>query len=380
MKYAGIYIHIPFCIKKCHYCNFYSITNFSYTENFCNALKKEICFNKDKNFICDSIYFGGGTPTSLKPAYLVDILYTVFENFTIIPDSEITIETNPFTIKKNELLLLKKAGFNRINIGIQSFSDSNLKFLGRIHNSKQAIDAYDTARKSGFENIGIDLIYGIPGQTLKMWFKDIKKACAINPEHISCYMLTFEPKTKIYKDLEAGIYKKPNDEILRTFFLSTIEKLKNAGYMQYEVSNFAKKGFESRHNSKYWFGNIYKGFGPAAHSFDKTHRYWNISDVKEYILKTGNNKSPIQEKETLSKTQKITEAVYLGFRTIQGIDIKNFNTKFKTDFLKNYNQIILDLKKRNLLELKDGFCYLTPEGVILLDSVVGKFLKNEDYL
>ncbi len=372
-NYAGIYIHIPFCIKKCHYCNFYSITDFSLVEKFVRTLKKEIRLNKDKNFICDSIYFGGGTPTCLKAHYLSDILSTVFENFTILPNAEITIEANPFTINEDSLKFLKKAGFNRLNIGIQSFSDVSLRFLGRIHNSYQARDAYDAARRAGFANIGIDLIYGIPHQTIETWLSDIKNAIYIEPEHISCYMLSFEPETELYKGLEAGKYEKLDDELLRTFFLCALQELEKAGYIGYEISNFAKKGFESRHNFKYWLGNIYKGFGPSAHSFDKTWRYWKVSDVNAYIYIINENKNAIEDKELLSKENKIVETVYLGFRTKRGIDIKKFNSDFETDFLKDYEEIILELKKRNLLEVNKGFCYLTPNGMILLDSIAERF-------
>ncbi len=367
MKYGGIYIHVPFCIKKCPYCNFYSVTKLSYINPFIKSVIKEINNRKNKSFIANSIYFGGGTPTLIQPDMIAELISAIRNNFTILPDSEITAEANPGTINKKNLPLLKEAGINRLNIGIQSFNDSVLKTLNRIHTAKEAQTAYYDAKNAGFSNIGIDLIYAVPGQTLKDMIKDFKKAVNLSPEHISGYILTLEPKTAIYSDIMNKVLNKTGEKLQSKMFLSAVRFLKNSGYKQYEISNFAKTDrFRSAHNLKYWVGEAYKGFGPSAHSFDKKKRHWNISDIKKYIEKINRDKTVVKQSETLTTEQKTIEFIYLGLRHA-GIDIKNFNSKFKTNFLANYNKAIIKLTEEKLIKIVSDKCSLTEKGMLFAD-------------
>ncbi|MBW1615980.1 MAG: radical SAM family heme chaperone HemW [Deltaproteobacteria bacterium] len=376
MKYGGIYIHIPFCIKKCPYCNFYSVTELSYINSFFKSVIKEIKSRKDKSFIANSIYFGGGTPTLIQPNIIAELISAVRNNFTILPNSEITAEANPGTINKKNLPLLKKAGINRLNIGVQSFNNSALKILNRIHTVKDAQIAYYDARNAGFSNIGIDLIYAIPGQTLKEMIKDFKKAANMSPEHISGYILTLEHRTPIYSDVMNNVLKKTGEKLQSKMFLSAVRFLKNSGYKQYEISNFAKADqFRSAHNLKYWTGDAYKGFGPSAHSFDKKKRYWNISDIKKYIQRIDNNKTVIEQSETLTTEQKIIEFIYLGLRHL-GIDIKDFNFKFKANFIANYNKALHKLVEEKLIKIDSDKCGLTEKGMLFADYAAKMLISD----
>ncbi|MBW1650019.1 MAG: radical SAM family heme chaperone HemW [Deltaproteobacteria bacterium] len=367
MEYGGIYIHVPFCIRKCPYCNFYSVTELSYINPFFKSVIKEIKSRKEKSFIADSIYFGGGTPTLLQPEITAELISALRDNFTIIHSAEITAEANPGTINKDNLHKLNKAGINRLNIGVQSFNDSVLKILNRIHTAKEAETAYYYAREADFLNIGIDLIYAVSGQSLKDMTKDFKKAVKLAPEHISGYILTLEPKTVMYSEVMNKVLKKTDEDLASKMFLSAVRFLKNSGYRQYEISNFAKADcFRSVHNLKYWSCSAYKGFGPSAHSFDKNKRYWNVSDIKEYIQRIDKEKSVIKQSEILTKEQKIIEFIYLGLRHF-GIDIKDFNFKFKADFIADYSRALFKLTGERLIKIDSDRCRLTEKGMLFAD-------------
>ncbi|MBA3036308.1 MAG: radical SAM family heme chaperone HemW [Desulfobacterium sp.] len=375
---AGIYIHIPFCVNKCPYCDFYSITDHSLKKEFVKALLLEMSLYKSVPPVSDTIYIGGGTPSVLKSKDIGQIIETVFNLFKITPDPEITIEVNPKTISPGSLKGFKQTGINRINIGVQSFSDDNLKFLGRIHSSIEAKEAISWAKNAGFENLGIDLIYGIPGQTEKSWLLDLKTAMQFEPDHISCYTLTYEPKTPIYNHMKSGFFSPMPDYLAGSLFELTSDFLENCGYIHYEISNFSRSiDKKSRHNTKYWSDVPYIGFGPSAHSFDGRQRSWNVRSVKDYIKNIESGLLATEEKEVLSKEQHIIEAILLGLRKKEGINISNFNMKFEINFKEVFKETISDLREKKLIILINEQCRLTKKGTLLLDSICAMFALNE---
>jgi oxygen-independent coproporphyrinogen-3 oxidase len=377
---AGIYLHIPFCIRKCPYCDFYSVTDFSLKKAFINSIKKEMKSSPCLDLCFDTIYIGGGTPSTLDAKDLAGLIETAYSGFKFIDDTEITVEINPGTISLKALKEYRKSGVNRLSIGVQSFNDSNLGFLGRIHSAKDGSFAVDRAQKAGFENIGIDLIYGLPHQTKKSWLLDLKQAVSANPEHISCYMLSFETGTKMENDRKKGCFKPMTQSLTGDLFETTMGFLTSCGYEHYEVSNFARKhgkdrrSFQSRHNRKYWSFTPYLGFGPSAHSFVDPERWWNYPGVKRYINKIEAGKSPVWGKEKLSRQQKIIEMIYLGLRTTRGICIDTFDKKFNTDFKKIFKELIFDLEAKGSIKVSNNRCFLTPKGMLFLDSIASLFI------
>ena len=367
---AGLYIHIPFCLSKCGYCSFYSIKSVNLIPEFIDALNKGIKFYSKSFKSFDTVYLGGGTPSLLTIGQLETIFKTIKKSYKIDPHTEITLEVNPGDVSLEYLQSLRSVGINRLNIGIQSFDDNVLKFLGRRHNSDEAIAAINDSRKSGFDNIGIDLIYGIHDQKISQWKKTIQQALSYAPEHISCYQLSLGEKTPLYKKYSLEDWQLPDEDTELELFFTTAEELENAGYIHYEVSNFARKDkFKSRHNQKYWQHSPYLGLGPAAHSFLGNRRWWNTSAVKTYLKEIAQDKMPVENTETLSAEQLQLEALFLGLRTKTGIDLKLYKTKYCADLLKDKNTIIDALIKNKLVELKNGFLRPTRAGMAVADSL-----------
>ena len=373
MLKAGIYIHIPFCIQKCGYCDFYSVTHMGLKCSFTAALLKEIQLRFRPQAICDTIYLGGGTPSLLDQSATSKILQTIRQYFLITNDAEVTIEVNPATISFNKLCGLYQMGLNRINIGVQSFSDRHLKLLGRIHTVKDAHESISMARKAGFKRLGVDLIYGLPGQTEDMWQKDLKRALSYFPEHISCYMLTYESKTPMDKERQRGAIIPLDEGKVVDLFEFTAEFLCQNGYDHYEISNFARKdpGFDyrSRHNRKYWNGAPYFGFGPAAHSFESPLRAWNPYDLTAYIKTLSQNRLPVAETEELSFSQQRLEAIYLGLRQSCGIDLAAFEKRFKEKPLSADLALLQTLQKEKMVVYDSATLALTVKGMRYLDSI-----------
>jgi len=381
--YAGLYIHIPFCEKKCFYCDFYSVTDRSRISHFLAALKKEMQLASRVSSAFDTLYIGGGTPSVLEADDVARIIGNVFKHFKILPEPEVTVEVNPGTVTLEDMTNYRNSGVNRLNIGVQSFQAENLRFLGRIHTAEQALLSIDRARQAGFANVGLDLIYGLPVQTENNWLEDLVRAVEMNPEHLSCYMLTRESGTPLDKEVAAGRLRLAGEETLRGLFETTIDYLTGHGFLHYEVSNFARltkdddSTWKSRHNLKYWSFAPYIGLGPSAHSFIEPTRYWNQKSVRNYIRKLQNGKLPIAEKENLTREQLLMEAIYLGFRTTKGIDLAGLKEKFGIDFLKQFNEIIADFKKEGYLKVTKTRCALTVRGMALLDSITAAF-TNQD--
>ena len=331
----------------------------------------------------DTIYLGGGTPSVLDFDDIFQTIDDAFKKFNILPSPEITIEINPGTVTRTLLKAYLEAGINRLSIGVQSFQEENLNFLGRIHSVKDACRAFEEARQSGFDNIGLDLIYGLPQQTRENWRADLGQAVQMGPDHLACYMLTTESGTPLHQDLQSGRYRPLHDDRVRELFDLTIDFLETHGYVQYEISNFARLAAEpssplmSRHNLKYWSFAPYAGFGPAAHSFILPERSWNYADVEKYIDEIEAGRLPVEEKEVLSLEQMMMETIYLGLRTIQGIDLIEFKQRFAMDFLNIFERPVTDLEKDGLLRMAQNHCALTRKGLAYLDSVVSMFTSQD---
>jgi oxygen-independent coproporphyrinogen-3 oxidase len=381
---AGLYIHIPFCVKKCPYCDFYSITDGSLYPAFMNALISEMRMTRDPNLTFDTLYMGGGTPSVLDAKTIKKIIETARQSYEILPHAEITLEVNPGTVSLKQFEGYRCSGVNRVNIGVQSFDPVNLQFLGRIHSGRDAHAALTWAQKAGFENLGLDLIYGIPNQTKKLWLKDLKLAIEFEPRHLSCYMLSFEPGTPLYNDLQEDRLKPLAESQVCELFETTLEFLSDHGYVQYEISNFAHKSINSsglksaecnrsRHNMKYWNFIPYIGLGPSAHSFLEPKRYWNCADVEKYIQDLNAGRLPRAGEERLSMEQLMIEAIYLGLRQTKGILIDVFDKKFGVTFKTMFKDTIDVLESKGLIELSQNRCALTSRGMLYLDSIAAMF-------
>ena len=367
---AGLYIHIPFCLSKCGYCSFYSVESINLISEYIAALKKETRYYRNVFSSFDTIYVGGGTPSLLSSKQLADIFKTVNKHYKIDNHAEITMEANPGDISSEYLKELRDIGINRLNIGVQSFDDRILKFLGRRHTAKEVVSSINAARQAGFNNLGIDLIYGIHGLGIKSWVNTLQKAASFTPEHISCYQLSLDEKTPLYKKYLSEGWHLPDENTELKLFLKTVEELENAGYIHYEVSNFARKDkFKSRHNQKYWQHEPYLGIGPAANSFLQNKRWWNKTSVNSYIKEIASGKMPVEDSETLSIEQFRLEALFLGLRTKVGIDLERYRTKYGVDLIADKKTIIDALIKNKLVGLKNGFLRPTRWGMAIADSL-----------
>jgi oxygen-independent coproporphyrinogen-3 oxidase len=379
---AGLYIHIPFCVRKCPYCDFYSVTDLALKPRFLKALIAEMELVSAEGLCFDTLYIGGGTPSVYGDHDIGQIITAIFRNFDLRPDAEVTIEVNPATVSIRQLKGYREAGINRINIGVQSFYQQNLDFLGRIHSANEARNAVTDSQRAGFKNIGLDLIYGLPDQSKPDWLTDLQQAVDYDPTHLSCYMLTYEKGTPLYNGLKGGHVQPLADGNVRTLFETTIEYLEDHKYLQYEISNFARIGNDgkphiSKHNLKYWTLAPYIGLGPSAHSFVEPQRCWNVSSVGPYIAAIESGRLPVAEKEVLSEQQQMIEAIYLGLRMTAGIDLVGFKAKYGIDFIKAFKAVITDLEERNYIEVNNSRCALTRRGRIFLDSITTMFVIRD---
>ena len=382
-KPAGLYVHIPFCLRKCRYCDFYSISDLSQTPGFLAALKQEMQMNSGTSLVFDTLYIGGGTPSALAPEAIGQIIETASRYFSIAFDAEITLEVNPGTVTLDNLSEYRKFGVNRLNIGVQSFDDNNLRFLGRLHSGSDARLSVERARRAGFNNIGLDLIFGLPGQDKTNWLSDLTAAVDIEPEHLSCYMLTCEPGTPLGRDVKTGRIRLTAEGVVLDLFNTTIHFLTSRSFLHYEVSNFARMAGPnheprtSRHNLKYWSFAPYIGLGPSAHSFIEPERYWNHRSVATYVRQIEAGSSAMAEKERLTKEQMMIEAIYLGFRTTRGIDLDEFKAKFDIGFTQTFFKTIAELETRGMIKMNEGHCALTRKGLLVIDSIASMFICQE---
>ncbi len=364
---SGIYIHIPFCKQACHYCDFHFSTSMKKKDEMVLALAKEISMRKNEfdNEVVETIYFGGGTPSRLQIADLRLQINTIYENYKVSPNPEITLEANPDDLSKEYLIELSKIGINRLSIGIQSFFEDDLAMMNRAHNSAEAIECLKEATKY-FDNISLDLIYGIPGMSNEKWKQNIDTALSFGIPHISSYALTVEPKTALKKLIQTGKIAKPNDEVAEAHFQILVETLEKNGFIHYELSNFGKENYFSKNNSAYWLGKKYIGIGPSAHSYNGISRSWNVSNNAKYLKSLEDNKLP-NEIEILSKTDRYNEYVMTGLRTIWGVSLERIEKEFGNTYL-DY------LQKQAQKYIVDNFLYV--ENEILKPTPKGKFLTD----
>ncbi len=367
---AGLYIHFPFCLSKCGYCSFYSISAIHLIPEFVKTVSQEMAFYKKSFQSFDTIYIGGGTPSLLSIQQMDDILKSANDIFNIDRQAELTVEVNPGDVSLEYFQQLRKRGINRLNIGIQSFNDSVLKFLGRRHSAEESIAAVAGARQAGFDNIGIDLMYDVYGQDIKTWKETLNKALSFFPEHLSCYQLSLDEKTPLYKRYRKESLQLPAENEALDFFMNTSKTLTDKGYIHYEVSNFARAdSFKSRHNMKYWRHLPYLGLGPAAHSFLDSRRWWNKADIKTYLNDICEGKKPVDKSETLSIEQLVLESLFLGMRTKDGIHLQNYKNRFGTDILVDKKQVIDELVKNKLVALKEDCLCPTLTGLAVADNL-----------
>ncbi|GBC63119.1 hypothetical protein DENIS_4108 [Desulfonema ishimotonii] len=376
---GGIYIHIPFCIRKCAYCDFYSVSDLSLMPGFVRALEREMAMRAAEfPDPCDTLYLGGGTPSVMTPTHVRRLIAAARCHFDLLPEAEITIEANPGTVSRRSLAEYRRAGVNRINFGVQSFRDDHLCFLGRIHSAQAAVQSLTWARQAGFDNMGLDLIYGLPGQSQAEWREALGRATEFRPEHLSCYMLTYEPGTPLDRRRTDGAFQ-PLEEARSGDLLDlTIGFLETHGYEQYEISNFARsEEFRSRHNQKYWAFAPYIGLGPSAHSFLPPRRFWTPRSVTEYLRAIDAGTAPTAGTETLTREQQIMEAVYLGLRTTGGISVATFEERFGLRFEATFGPVLARLRKDGLIRADADCCALSRKGMRFLDSVTSMLVCQE---
>ena len=370
---SGIYIHIPFCNKRCTYCDFYLITNLNLTDKFLLNLKKEITLSADsyKQHTFDTIFFGGGTPSVLSPHQIEDILNCLHKNYSISADPEVTMETNPEDLLVKNIIEYRSAGINRLSLGVQSFRDSELKFLTRQHTADDAERVIKDASEI-FDNISLDIIYSLPSQSVSDLDLSLSKAIGLGVRHISAYTLTFEEKTVLYKSLQRNLVKKNPDSVEAELYAFVAEKLVSNGYEHYEVSNFAKEGYKSRHNLKYWNYDNYLGFGPSAHSFFNYTRWNNFRDIGKYNSSLENDELQFEDKYEITESQKHLEFIMLSLRS-GGIEYNRYREMFKVDFMKKFRDSANDLIKKEYASMDNEKFQLSEKGYAIADEIIARY-------
>ena len=388
-KSMGLYIHIPFCKSKCKYCDFVSFSNKEHlVDRYINCIKYEIkdiglsnlhdyTEGKDDLINLKTIYIGGGTPSAIDSKYIKEVLNVIMQNFQVDNNVEITLEVNPGTIDENKLKIYKEAGINRLSIGLQSTDNNTLKRIGRIHTYEEFLNTYELARNSGFDNINIDLMLALPGQTIDELVVGLKKVINLKPEHISIYSLILEERTKLYEEIiNEKKYELIDDDIERKMYWQTKEVLERAGFIHYEISNFARKGYESKHNLACWNQEEYIGVGASAHSYSNNVRYSNTESLEEYIYNYENGKDidNLIFHEKQNKESKMKEYMMLGLRKIQGIDIDAFKNCFGQNPLYIFKQEIYKLTSEKLIIVDGNWIKLTNKGLDLANLVWEEFI------
>ena len=380
-KPLGLYIHIPFCRQKCGYCDFYSLSGSEERmDAYCKALLAHLTETAPQaaKHSVDTVYFGGGTPSLLGEKRLREILKCIDKRYHVTKDAEITLEANPDSAGDwRALRALRKAGFNRISLGMQSADDAELREIGRVHSMDQVRQAVDAARKARFDNLSLDLIYGLPGETDERWEHDLRQAVALGVEHISAYHLTYEEGTPLYRMLQAHRVDEVDEDSSVRFFTTLMDTLSAAGYEHYEISNFCKPGLHSRHNTSYWQGIPYLGCGPSAHSFDTRSREWNIASLEKYISAIG-EKNRCYEKEELSPTTRYNECVMTSLRTRQGIDLPTLEARFGQSLSDYCNTMAAPYLRSGKLELQNDYLRLTREGIFVSDGIISDLMFVEE--
>lgn len=374
---SGLYVHIPYCAKLCYYCDFHFSLNLKTRNGFVDAVCRELQLRKDFfSTPVETIYFGGGTPSLLSEEEIRTIVSTMYETFQIQPNAEFSFECNPDDLTDSYCDSLFKNGVNRLSIGIQSFFDDDLQLLNRRHSSEAARKAVKIAQDAGFQNITIDLIYGLPNMTMERWKKNLDEVAKLNVQHLSAYSLMVEEHTALHKFVRTGKFILPSEESVLEQFNYLIDWAQANDFEQYEISNFAKNGMYSKHNTSYWTGKPYLGVGPSAHSFDGEKRFWNIAHNAKYIESLSNGVIPC-EAEILTLKDKYNELIMTGLRTKQGINESVITQKFPQAYIQNFAMCKNKYLKQNLLQENGTFVSLTRKGIMVSDMIMSDFFETE---
>ena len=379
MSGAGIYLHIPFCRSRCSYCDFATgMYEIILADQYVLAICAEIDGWREitEPLAVDTIYFGGGTPSLLDPSQLEKICDAIQRKFEIAPNVEVSLELNPGDSgvsaagKPEKLCAFRRLGVNRVSFGAQTFDDLELKQLGRTHDAAEISNTFQQLRESGFDNVNFDLIAGLPGQTLRGWQRNLDQAIALKPEHLSLYLLDVHEGTPLADQIHRGMRPPPDDDLTAVMYSTMVEQLTAVGYEHYEISNFSRPGFQSRHNSKYWTGDAYYGFGCSAHSFDGRDRRWaNERDTAKYVKLIETGQSLIVERQNLSTEEARAEAIFLGLRLMRGIDLENYRRRFGHRLGEEYGPELERLSEAGLVQIDERVLRLTPRGALLSNEV-----------
>ncbi len=373
----GIYIHIPFCKQACHYCDFHFSVSLQRKNAFIEALVQEIKLQEDyflKSDVVSSVYFGGGTPSILSGDEIKRLVDDTKKINAVPDDAEITLEANPDDLTKEKLNSLKAAGVNRLSIGIQSFSDTDLKFMNRVHDSRMALDSVKSAQEVGFSNITIDLIYGTPTLSNEQWIRNLQIAFALDVPHLSCYSLTVEPQTALAQFIKKGKVSPVDEEKSAEQFEILMQLAADSGFEQYEISNFAKDKMYSLHNSNYWRNEKYLGLGPSAHSYNRLSRQWNVSSNARYIESLAKNKIPF-EREELTTTQRYNEYILTSLRTVWGCSTEVVSREFGELFTTHFNQSVTVFIEKGWVEKNETVYQLTKAGKFFADKIAAELFR-----
>lgn len=372
---AGIYIHVPFCSKRCTYCDFFSNTDMRYKETYITSAIRELELRKDylNNELIETIYFGGGTPSQLDKQAFDRFFEAINSLFTVDKNTEITLEANPDDMTPEYIRDIRTLPFNRVSMGVQSFKNADLLFLNRRHDSKQALQAINLCKENGLTNLSIDLIYGLPGQSMDDWQANLDEAIRLDIPHLSAYHLIYEEGTPLFKQLKAGKVHTVEEELSADMFSTMIDRLAEAGYEQYEISNFAKNGLYSRHNSSYWTGAIYLGIGPSAHSYNGNTRQWNISSLPKYFKGIENGKPDVEIEQLDAKTR-YNDFIITGLRTMWGINLDKLRDTFGEKMLAYCMQQAAPHRRNGLLIEKDSVLTLSRQGIFISDGIMSDLL------
>ncbi len=374
---SGVYIHIPFCRKACHYCDFHFSTNLKYQNEMVEAIADEIAYRSDYlNDPIETIYFGGGTPSLLTGFQIQLIIQSVKNTCSISENAEITLEANPEDLSQENAEAFIDSGINRLSIGIQTFSDTKLKWMNRVHSSEQSMDAVRHARKAGFDNLSLDLIYALPNHERTYWENDLRMIVDLDPEHVSLYGLTIEDQTVFGKwEREDKLIQVPEDEAAQQY-LFAVDFLKKSNFIQYEVSNFGKEGFKSRHNNAYWNGVSYLGVGPGAHSFNGRSRRFNVRNNAKY-MQADKSGTSYWEEEELSKIQRINETILTSLRTKQGLNLLDIGNQMNLSLEDEYAHFLKEIHDQKLMKIDNGCMRLTSKGFLVADEIALRMFFQE---
>jgi oxygen-independent coproporphyrinogen III oxidase len=373
---AGIYIHIPFCKSRCSYCDFATdiYRNDAVVERYVDALCTEINGYTERLIESDTIYFGGGTPSLLRSDQLEQIVASVRTSFQISSDAEITMEMNPATVTPESLAAFRSSGVNRASFGVQTFDDDDLKLLARGHNADDARNTFRMLRGAGFTNVSFDLIAGLPGQDMGKWKRNLSEAINLSPEHMSLYLLEIHEGTPMAEQVRSGRRPSPDDDLAAEMYEYMVDTLEAAGYIQYEISNFSKPGYESRHNSKYWRLDPVYGFGLSAHSFDGVRRWSNTRKIGEYMQMLERSVSPVIDTTDLTQKQLSGEFAFLKLRLSEGLHLAEYQERFGSRLEDEYSEELAELKYSELIEVESGFLKLTRKGMLYSNEVFAVFV------